>query len=137
MDGENSNTDPALWTKRPAFGVAGGPLVVVLTREGEVRAFAVGAQVRVDMAPALEAVAKSDGYLSRRDGHRLNLTDLGRYDQITWGHLRNLGLVVSFQNEQGDGVSLTEQGCRAVRAGVLERASLLRRCRIAAGEALP
>lgn len=130
---KTNNIDPALWTTRPAFGVAGGPSVVVLTPTGEVRAFAVGAQVKPDMAPALEAAAKCDGYLSRRDGHRLVRTELGRFDQVTWTYLRGLGLVVSFQNEHGDGVSLTELGCRAVRAGVLERAALLERCRRLAG----
>lgn len=127
-------TDSALWTVRPAFGVAGGPLEVVLSVEGNARAFSVGAQVRRGAASeALEALSMSDGYLTIRSGSRLNRTALGRFDQITWGYLRDLGFAVSFQDERGDGVRLTEHGQRAVQAGIAERLSLLDRCARAAG----
>lgn len=132
---KQTNTDPSLWRKRPAFGVAGGPDVVVLTDDGMARAMSVGAQVRLSAAKALLELMKAElgdgqtAYLSLRDGSRMVCTDLGRITQIEWGYLRELGLAVSFSNEKGDGVSLTEQGCRAVWAGILESQRLLERCR--------
>lgn len=130
------NTDPALWIRRPAFGVAGGPTEVALTDEGKERAFSVGAQVRLGgPSEALRALASGggDGYLSVREGCRLWQTfALGRFDQIAWGHLRALGLVESFLNERGDGVRMTELGKRAADAGYEETHRLLERCRRAA-----
>lgn len=127
-------TDRALWTRRPVFGVAGGPLEVVLTSEGRERAFAVGAQVRKGPAVhAIEALAAGDGYLSLRDGSRLSLSDLGRrFDAVTWGYLRALGMVESFQDDRGDGVRLTDAGRVALVDGLAERERLLARCRRAA-----
>lgn len=136
------STDPALWTTRPVFGVAGGPVEVVLTDEGRSRAFSIGAQVRSGgPAEALEAlwVAGGEGHLVvRGDGARLHLTDLGRLGQVAWGHLRSLGLVTSFQDHLGDGARLTDAGRRAAQDGVEERARLLDRCRrVAAWRAEP
>lgn len=132
------STDPALWTVRRRFGVAGGPDDIVLTDEGNERAFQVGAQVRRGgPAEALEALwsAQGDGYLSvRGEGARIKRTALGRFDQIAWGHLRARGLVESFQDNDGDGVRLTEAGKRAAWEGIEERKRLLERCRRAAGE---
>ena len=130
-------TDPALWVSRRVFGVAGGPDEIVLTDEGNQRAFSVGAKVRRGgPAEALEALSgQGEGYLSvRDDGNtmRIRRTELGRFDQIAWGYLRLRGLVVSFQDERGDGVRLTTAGERAVEAGVEERRYLLDRCRDAA-----
>lgn len=126
------STDPALWTTRPVFGVAGGPIEVVLTDEGNSRAFSVGAQVRRGgPAEALEAlwIAGGEGPLTvRGDGARLKRTELGRFDQIAWGHLKSLGLVVSFQDHLGDGVRLTDAGRRAAQSGDEERTRLLARC---------
>lgn len=135
---QHTTTDPALWTVRRKFGVAGGPDEIVLTEEGEARAFSVGAQVR--RGPAAEALlalwsAQGEGYLSVARGTRLRVTPLGRYDQIAWGILRSLGYVESVPREEGaheDGVRLTEAGKRAVWAGLQERRSLLERCRAAA-----
>lgn len=128
--------DQALWTVRPSFGVAGGPDVVVLTDEGNERAFSVGAQVRRGgPAEALCALASGldSGYLSiRGDGARVRRTSLGRFDQIAWGHLRGLGLVESYSDAVGDGVRLTDSGKRAVAAAYEEQARLLDRCNRAA-----
>jgi len=131
------NTDPALWTTRRAFGVAGGPDEIVLTEEGAARAFSVGAKVRRGApAEALEALwtAQGEGYLCvRGEGASMKLTELGRFDQIAWGHLRALGLVESFQDEHGDGVRLTDAGKRTAWSGIEERRHLLDRCRRGAG----
>ena len=126
------NTDPTLWTARPVFGVAGGPVEIVLTDEGNQRAFSVGSKVRRGgPAEALEALwaAQGHGHLSVRTG--LGLTKLGLFDQVAWGHLRAKGYVESFQDEHGDGVRLTEAGKQAAWAGIEERKYLLDRCRLA------
>ena len=60
---------------------------------------------------------------------RFEHTELGRFDQVAWGHLRSRGLVESFQDEHGDGVQLTDAGKRAASAGVEEQQHLLNRCR--------
>lgn len=135
MRNESPKTDPALWTTRRAFGVAGGPDEVVLTDEGNALAFSLGAQVRRGPpAEALEALfVAHDGYLAvRGEGARLKRTELGRFDQVAWGRLRVLGMVESFQDERGDGVRLTEAGRRAVENGRAERQRLLARCQRAA-----
>lgn len=131
-----AGTDPALWTTRRVFGVAGGPDEIVLTDEGNARAFSVGASVRrLGPAEALEALhtaedAPEQGYLALRgEGSGIRLTALARFDRIAWGHLRDLGLVSFFQDGNGDGVRLTDAGKRAVRAGIEERCYLLERCR--------
>lgn len=134
-DKRTMKTDAALWTTRRVFGAAGGPDEIALTAEGLGRAFSVGAQVRRGgPAEALEALwsAQGAGYLSTRNGVRLIRTELGRFDQIAWGHLRALGFVESFQDEQGDGVRLTKAGKDAAWAGISERSHLLDRCRNAA-----
>lgn len=129
-------TDISLWTTRRAYGVAGGPDEIVLSEEGSARAFSVGAQVRRGgPAEALEALWSDhgEGYLSvRGEGARMNRTELGRFDQIAWGHLRALDFVISFQDMNGDGVRLTEVGKRAAWNGVQERQRLLDRCKRAA-----
>lgn len=126
------NTDPALWNRIPVFGNAGGPDKIVLSREGEERAFSVGAQVR--RGPAASALvalgaAGGEGVLSVANGSRLRLTELGRFDQAAWGYLRALGYVESFDRE---GVRLTDAGRAAIARGHAEQASLLRRCERAA-----
>lgn len=132
------STDAALWTRRPAFGVAGGPDEIVLTSEGEMRAFSVGASIRRGgPAEALLALwaSQGEGILSVRNGARMTRTELGRHDQVAWGHLRARGLVESFQDAHGnDGVRLTDAGGRACRDGADERTYLLDRCRQAAGK---
>ena len=131
------NTDPTLWTARSVFGAAGGPVEIVLTDEGDMRAFSVGAAVRRGgPAEALSALwsAQGEGHLSvRGEGARIKRTELGRFDQIAWTHLRARGLVESFQDDQGDGVRLTEAGKRAAWDGCQARRHLLDRCRRAAG----
>ena len=131
------NTDPTLWTARPVFGAAGGPVEIVLTDEGDMRAFSVGAAIsRGGPAEALSALWSTQGeaYLSvRGEGARIKRTELGRFDQIAWGHLRARGLVESFHDEHGDGVRLTEAGKRAAWGGCQARNHLLDRCRRAAG----
>jgi len=131
------NPDPSLWVSRPVFGVAGGPVEIALTDEGEMRAWSVGAAVRRGgPAEALSALwsAQGEGHLSvRGEGARIKCTELGRFDQVAWGHLRARGLVESFQDDQGDGVRLTEAGKRAAWDGCQERRHLLDRCRRAAG----
>jgi len=126
------STDPALWTVRRRFGVAGGPDEVVLTDAGMARAFSVGAKVKEGAASkALEAlwVHNREGQLSTRAGARHHTTDLGTFDQIAWGHLRSKGYVESIPP---DGVRLTEAGKRATRDGFEERKYLLQRCKQAA-----
>lgn len=136
MTNTDRSTDPALWTTRRAFGVAGGPDKIVLTDEGRERAFSVGAKVRRGAtAKALEALwsTQGEGHLSvRGEGARIKRTDLGRFDQVAWCHLKARGLVESFQDSDGDGVRLTEAGKRAAWEGVQERERLLARCRQAA-----
>lgn len=125
-------TDPALWTTRHAFGVAGGLDEVVLTEEGRARAWSVGAQVRRGSpAEALEALSlcpEGSGLLVQRIGARMQLTQLGRFDQIAWGHLRKLSYVESWQDVSGNGVRLTLAGHLAVERGHKERVRLLARC---------
>ena len=137
MDNINQRTkvDPALWTTVPVFGAAGGPLEVVLTDEGNARAFSVGAQVRRGAASAallfLHASGGS-GVLAFGSGARLSPSPLGHFDQVAWGHLRALGYVESVPPVHGvcgDGVRLTDAGRRAVAAGLEERARLLDRSR--------
>ena len=136
MGASYATTDPALWSARPRFGVAGGPVEIVLTDEGDMRAFSVGAAVRRGgPAEALSALwsAQGEGHLSvRGEGARIKRTELGRYDQVAWGYLRVRGLVESFQDDQGDGVRLTEAGKRAAWDGCQERERLLERCKGAA-----
>lgn len=132
--------DPCLWTTRRRFGVAGGPDEIVLTDEGNAKAFSVGARVRRGQASeALEALASAGGHglLSVRvDGARYRATELGRFDQVAWGHLRALGYVESTPPEQdkgiADGVRLTDAGRHAVENGKEERIRLLERCSAAA-----
>jgi len=131
------STDPTLWTKRPKFGTAGGPVEVVLTEEGRSRAFAVGARlVRGEASRALELLWAHGGdaiYSRQVPGTvRLELTDIGRINQIAWGYLRSKGYVESFasvQGSHGGGVRLTEAGFAAVKSGEDERARLLERCK--------
>jgi len=130
-------TDPALWTIRPKFGVAGGPDVVALTDEGHARAYSVGARIRQGKhASALEALwcAQGRGRLEVLGvGARIKRTRLGEFDALAWGYLIARGLVESFHDDIGDGVQLTEKGERAHRSGEEERVRLLARCRHAAG----
>lgn len=127
--------DPALWEIRPKFGVAGGPDELVLTEEGDERAYSVGACIRRGpWSAALEELwhAQGRGHTKLRFGARINCTHLGRFNAIVWGYLMARGLVESFRDAQGDGVQLTEKGERAHRAGEEERERLLKRCRRAA-----
>lgn len=132
MGGAARPTDPALWCSIPVFGVAGGPNKIVLSTEEEARAFSVGAQVR--QGPAAEALAAlfaigGEGLLSKLDGAKLRRTELGRFDQVAWGHLRALGYVESVDR---DGVRLTTAGRAAASDGRAEQARLLERCKTAA-----
>ena len=129
------NTDTALWTTRPAFDVAGGPIKVVLTDEGMARAFSVGAQVRRGApAEALSALtsAGGSGSLSERAGIRLRPTELARFDMTAWGVLMDLGYCERWYSDDGDGVQLTDAGRVAVTNGHAEQARLLKRCERAA-----
>ena len=130
-----TNTDPALWTTRPAHGVAGGPLEVVLTEEGRQRAFSVGAQVRRGApSEALLALVGAGGsaLLLERVGTRGSLTTLGKVGMPVWGVLVALGYVEEWHDASGDGVRLTDAGRRAVDSGHREQERLLERCRRAA-----
>jgi len=135
--GDRPNTDPLLWTTRRVFGVAGGPDEVVLTDYGRARAFTVGAQVKEGKpSQALELLHSKggDGFFSTRRGSRLSLTDLGRFDQITWLYLQRLGYAESIPPEPGvheHGVRLTDLGRQMAQRGVEERDWLLVRCRAA------
>ena len=135
------STDPALWTVRRVFGVAGGPNEVVLTDEGNARAFAVGAQVKPgDPGRALERLFAMGGegeLCSVVPGHtsQLTLTDLGRFHAEVWTYLAGLGYVEPVSAEpgvRGEAVRLTTAGRWAVARGFAERASLLARCQDAA-----
>ena len=134
-------TDPDLWTTRPVFGPAGGCDEIVLSAEGDARAFSVGAGVRRGgPAEALSALwsVRGEGYLSvRKGGARIERADLGRFDQVAWGYLRDRGLVESFHDSAGDGVRLTGDGKRAAADGTQERLRLLARCRLAEREVKP
>jgi hypothetical protein len=128
-------TDPSLWTTRRKFGVAGGPSEVVLTDEGDARAFSVGAQVRRAHGAALELLAsRGEGQFSnpRPGSARHDVTDLGRFDQITWGYLREKGYAEALAP---NGIRITPRGRTAAERGIEERARLLDRCRAAASEA--
>lgn len=131
--------DPCLWTKRPRFGVAGGPDEIVLTDKGNAKAFSVGAQVRQGLASAaLEALADAGGQgvlAIRTHGAHYKPTKLGRFDQLAWSRLLALGYVEFIPPEMAngilefaDGVRLTEAGKRAVENGKEERIRLLKRC---------
>ena len=132
------STDPALWEIRRRFGPAGGPDEIVLSAEGEARAFSVGAGVRRGRpTEALEKLALVGGHgpLSTRvpGSARIHRTDLGRFDQGAWGVLRALGYVESYTDGGGeDAVRLTRAGETAVQYGLQERVYLLDRCRRAA-----
>jgi len=123
--------DSALWVVRPKFGAAGGPDEIVLSDEGNARAFSVGAQVRQGpAAEALEALYSvgGTGFLSVRVGARLTPTAFGKIDQLAWGRLRSLGYVESIVSEPGmheSGVRLTEAGMTAVQNGLRERERFL------------
>lgn len=127
------SVDPALWTVRRVFGVAGGPDEIVLTAAGSERAFSVGAQVKPGApARALEALATHGGVaaLAEKRGSKHLLTQMGRdFDNVVWGYLREKGYVESFYAEGEDGVRLTPAGRRAVERGYEERADLLERVR--------
>jgi hypothetical protein len=141
------STDPNLWTVRRAFGVAGGPDEVVLTDEGRARrarAFSVGAQVRRGkFSEALQALAAEggEGVLSKhRSGARYDLAPLGKFDQIAWGYLRELGYIESTPPEHGThggGVRLTPLGKARVERGYDEQKSLLERCELSSGLVKP
>ena len=125
------STDPSLWTTRRTFGPAGGPDVIVLTDEGNARAFSVGAQVKRVHAAALQLLAeRGEGQFSTRrlGSARHDVTDLGRVDQITWGYLREKGYAESVAP---NGIRITPAGRVAYVRGIAERASLLARCRAA------
>jgi hypothetical protein len=127
------STEPSLYTTRPVFGVAGGPIETVLTDKGAALSFAIGAQVKPEspLGPALLALhADATGALSVRSGVRMHATSLlKRFDMIVWGSLQARGYVERWQDESGDGVRLTNVGRAAVQAGFEEQARLLDRCR--------
>lgn len=123
------SVDASYWTIMPKFGVAGGPLVHVLTDAGLARAFSVGAQVRLGPAlKALEALytAGGEGRLIEWRGRSAKPTNLGEFNQEAWGRLRDLGYVESVGP---DGVRLTTTGHRAVENGIAEQKRLLDRVR--------
>lgn len=125
-------TDPALWTTRPVYGVAGGPLEIVLTEEGMQRAFSVGAQVR--RGPPLEAMLQlamlgGRGALSERNGAKLKPSRLGRFHMQAWCVLEELGYVDRWHDGGVDGMRITPRGELAVRNGYAEQSRLLERCR--------
>lgn len=130
-----TNTDPALWTVRPVHGVAGGPDYIVLTKEGQERAFAIGAQVRrgapTQAFMALTALGGT-GTLSERIGTSMRPTPLGHFHMEAWGVLQTLGYVERWYDASGDGVRLTTAGKAAAENGRAEQARLLERCKRAA-----
>jgi hypothetical protein len=126
-------TDTALWAIRPVFGTAGGADEIVLTEEGLLLAFSVGAQVRRGgPAEAMMALDVDGGSvrLSARSGSEMLLTDMGRRHNMTvWVVLMDLGYCERWYDESGDGVRLTSVGADAVSRGHLEQTHLLSRCR--------
>lgn len=132
---QRSNVDPALWTERAEFGVAGGPIVRVLTDAGNKRAFSVGARIKpecVDLLVGLNAEGGEALFTKRRDGSaRIALTDFGRRfnDHLLWGHVTLKGYAERFITEQGDGIRLTDKGRAAVLDGHCEQQALLVRVR--------
>lgn len=130
--------DPNLWTVRPKYGPAGGPDVVVLTDEGNDRAWSVGARVRSGPpAKALEALRAAGGHgpLDKREGSRRMQTDLGRFN-LAWLDLVGLRLNYVERYVEQDGlaaVRLTALGLAACADGDAERERLLERCKAAAG----
>lgn len=131
------NTDPALWTIRPVFGVAGGADEVVLSAEGLNRAFSVGAQVRrggpAEAMMALHAAGGS-AHLCERHGTKMLLTEMGRrHNMSAWGVLIERDYCERWHDATGNGVRLTTAGVAAVTNGITEQARLLERCRRAAG----
>lgn len=124
--------DDRLWKMAPAFGVAGGPLVHVLTDEGRARAWSVGAQVR--LGPATDALtalywAGGEALLSVHvaGSARIEPTAIGcRFTQLAWGYLRDLDLV---EGAGRDGIRLTAAGRIACDRALAEVESLLGRVR--------
>lgn len=125
------STDPSLWTVRRVFGPAGGPDEIVLTDEGHARAFSVGAQCKLVHCAAMELLAsvREGQFSARGEGARIHPTALGRFDQITWGYLREKGYAESVAP---DGIRVTKGGLAAYLRGLDERRSLLDRCKLAA-----
>jgi hypothetical protein len=133
------NTDPTLWAMRPRFGVAGGPLAVTLTKEGETRAFAVGAQIKEGAADALAdlwSIENEARYalFTTYKGGRIFPTAFGlKHPHLIWTYLVGLGLTEPIYadpaNFLGNGVRLTELGKTRAQAGIEERARLLERCK--------
>lgn len=123
-----SPVDEALWTVRPAFGVAGGPDEHALTEAGLALAFTVGSGVRRGApSAAIQALAAGGGgALAVRNGSRMTATDLGRFDQLAWGYLKAQGMV---EADGSDAVRLTARGRASIEAGKQEQERLLRRVR--------
>lgn len=125
-----------LWTVRPRFGAAGGPLEHALTNAGDDLAFAVGAKIRP--GPACEALSElaargGRAILYKEVGGRLLAQPLARFDAVVWGFLSVRGLIERFRLHGavvGDGVRLTGKGRQAVDDGHGEQRRLLKRvCR--------
>lgn len=136
MTSATPNTDTALWMVRPMFGPAGGADEIVLTPEGMLRAFAVGAQARrggpAEAMMALHAAGGS-AHLSERTGTKMVPTEMGRsHSMAAWGVLMERGYCERWYDATGDGVRLTTSGVSATANGIAEQGRLLERCRRAA-----
>jgi len=120
--------DASLWTMRPAYGSAGGPLVHALTDEGALKAFRIGSRLDDKAARALlELHARGgQGVTAKQVGVKVKLTELGKFDQTIWGRLRSKGYVERVEGI-ADSVRITDAGAQALRAGFEEQKRLLQR----------
>jgi hypothetical protein len=139
----DGHVDPTFWKKQRKFGPAGGPDELVLTTEGDLRSFVVGAQVTPKEAEYLIALSNAGGavYLDDKDPNSAKVfrTEFGKkyYDSLVWGKLKSRDYVAAIPPEfhyhgyvkQGEGVKLTSKGEAAVRAGREEQDRLLERVR--------
>jgi len=131
---ESSDVDPSLWRVQRKFGVAGGPDEIVLTDEGRICSFRIGAKVGQKEAEALLALNAQggSGYLEEpAGGARWKMTDLLlHWDMLVWGKLKKIGYVERIAPEpgvHGEMVKLTSKGMAAVEDGFAEQERLLSR----------
>lgn len=126
--------DPALWTKRPIFGVAGGSDEIVITDAGRLLAFQVANGKKLDQKQlaALERLEAS-GRLpqTRAEGAKLRFVGSEKEDAPL---RRLLGYVTTYRADVGphaheEGFELSDTGQKALRQYHEEADRLLDRIR--------